>query len=220
MYVLTKLEDVVRIPPNRFGEERKKVIEELVHTSIEGTMKKDTGLTILAANVEPYGEGIIIHGDGAIYQKVKFEALVYHPDLQEVVDGDVVDVVEFGAFVRIGPLDALCHTSQVTDDFVKVNIGAKQIEGTATRRKLIIGDSVKARIVAISLNELNPRESKIGLTMRQPGMGKEEWAHEKEKAEHKGKEPKHQKAEGGTRKPEVGEAKPEKEKKRKKEESK
>jgi DNA-directed RNA polymerase subunit E' len=192
MYVLTKLEDVVRIPPHRFGEDRKKVIEELVHTSIEGTMKKDTGLTILAASVESYGEGIIIHGDGAIYQKVKFDALVYRPELQEVVDGDVVDVVEFGAFIRMGPLDALCHTSQITDDFVKVNIGAKQIEGTTSKRRLSVGDSVKARIVSISLNELNPRESKIGLTMRQPGMGRAEWFSAKE-AKPEPKEGKHKK---------------------------
>ena len=34
---------------------------------------------------------------------------------------------------------------------------------------------MRARIVALSLNERNPRESKIGLTMRQPGLGKIEW---------------------------------------------
>ena len=42
-----------------------------------------------------------------------------------------------------------------------------------------MGDKVRARIVTISLNEMNPRESKIGLTMRQPGMGKEEWKEKK-----------------------------------------
>ena len=34
---------------------------------------------------------------------------------------------------------------------------------------------VRARIVTISINEISPRESKIGLTMRQPGLGKHEW---------------------------------------------
>ena len=33
----------------------------------------------------------------------------------------------------------------------------------------------RARIVTISINEISPRESKIGLTMRQPGLGKHEW---------------------------------------------
>ena len=37
---------------------------------------------------------------------------------------------------------------------------------------------MRARIVALSINERNPRESKIGLTMRQPGLGKIEWLEE------------------------------------------
>ena len=38
-----------------------------------------------------------------------------------------------------------------------------------------VGDKVRARIVTISINEISPREAKIGLTMRQPGLGKHEW---------------------------------------------
>ena len=37
------------------------------------------------------------------------------------------------------------------------------------------GDRVRARVIAVSLNEKEPRESKIGLTMRQTGLGKLEW---------------------------------------------
>jgi DNA-directed RNA polymerase subunit E' len=37
---------------------------------------------------------------------------------------------------------------------------------------------VRARIVAISLNELSARESKIGLTMRQPALGAHDWLKE------------------------------------------
>ena len=33
-------------------------------------------------------------------------------------------------------------------------------------------------VVAVSLNERAPRESKIGLTMRQPGLGKLDWLEE------------------------------------------
>jgi DNA-directed RNA polymerase subunit E' len=37
---------------------------------------------------------------------------------------------------------------------------------------------------------MNPRESKIGLTMRQPGMGKEEWKEKKKKKKQQKKEKK------------------------------
>ncbi|MEM2715664.1 MAG: DNA-directed RNA polymerase, partial [Candidatus Thermoplasmatota archaeon] len=35
--------------------------------------------------------------------------------------------------------------------------------------------------------EMNPRESKIGLTARQPGLGKEEWQKQKKEKEEKEK---------------------------------
>jgi DNA-directed RNA polymerase subunit E' len=37
--------------------------------------------------------------------------------------------------------------------------------------------------VAISLNERDPSDSKIGLTMRQPGLGKLEWLEDERKKE-------------------------------------
>lgn len=45
---------------------------------------------------------------------------------------------------------------------------------------------MRARVVALSLNEREPRESKIGLTMRQPGLGTLAWIEDernREKAE-------------------------------------
>lgn len=45
------------------------------------------------------------------------------------------------------------------------------------------GDKVRARVIAVSLNEKEPRESKIGLTMRQTGLGKQEWLEADTKAE-------------------------------------
>jgi DNA-directed RNA polymerase subunit E' len=36
--------------------------------------------------------------------------------MQEIVEGEVVERVEFGAFVEIGPLDGLLHISQITDE--------------------------------------------------------------------------------------------------------
>ena len=53
--------------------------------------------------------------------------------------------------------------------------------GKESGRYLAVGDVVKARIVSVDLNEKNPQDSKIGLTMRQPGLGKLEWLEEDRK---------------------------------------
>ena len=127
----------------------------------------------------------MIHGDGAMYQKVTFNALTFKPELQEVIDAVVCEIVEFGAFCHIGPLDALVHMSQIMNDYVEVDSESEVITGKEKKQVLQTGDPVRARIVAVSLNELSSRESKIGLTMRQPSLGAHSWIYEDEQEEKK-----------------------------------
>ena len=181
MYMRVEREDVVRIPPNRLGEDLDALARELTRTTLEGRIGADKTLTLIASNIQRLGEGRIVHGDGAVYQKVKYDAVVFAPQLQEVVDGTVVEVLKFGAFIRFGPLDGLLHISQVMDDRVDVDEEGQRLVGKDSKRDLRIGDRVRARIVAVSLNERSPRESKIGLTMRQPALGKHDWIEEDRK---------------------------------------
>ena len=175
MYRLVELNDTIRIPPERFGDDLEIVIQSIVQETFEGTLRKDHGLIVVAENIRPIGDGIVIHGDGGMYQKVDFDALVYRPQLQELVNAIICEIVEFGAFCHIGPLDALIHMSQIMNDYVDVDAENERISGKENKRVLKVGDPVRARIVAISLNELSARESKIGLTMRQPALGAHEW---------------------------------------------
>ena len=183
MYSIVRLEDTIRILPERFGEDLDQVVQEIVQKTFEGVMRKDHGIIVATSSIGTVGEGIIIHGDGAMYQKVAFDALVFKPVLQEVVDGVVCEIVEFGAFCHIGPIDALIHMSQIMNDYVEVDSENEIITGKEKKKMLRVGDPVRARIVAVSLNELSARESKIGLTMRQPGLGSHEWLREPEDQE-------------------------------------
>ncbi|MCJ2554582.1 MAG: DNA-directed RNA polymerase [Thermoplasmata archaeon] len=178
MYVKVTREDVVRIPPDRLGENLDEVAKELTRTTLEGNVSGEDGLTLLASNIKRVGDGRIVHGDGAVYQKVRFDALMFQPTMQEMVEGSVVEVLKFGAFVRFGPLDGLLHISQIMDDRVDVDEDNQRLIGKDTKRDLRLGDKTRSRIVAVSLNERNPRESKIGLTMRQAALGKLDWFEE------------------------------------------
>jgi len=184
MYSLTKIHDTVRVPPERFGENLDEAIQDIVQKTFEGTIRRNYGLIVVVDNITPLGDGIVIHGDGGMYQKVEFEALTFNPILQELIDGLVCEIVEFGAFCHIGPLDALLHMSQIMNDYVDVDAESGRIQGKETKRILKVGDAVRARIVAVSLNELSARESKIGLTMRQPALGTHEWLLEPKDEKH------------------------------------
>ncbi len=94
--------------------------------------------------------------------------------------------MEFGAFIGLGPLDGLLHVSQIADDYISYDEKNSRLVGKETNKAIAEGDKVRARVVAVSLNEREPRESKIGLTMRQAALGKIEWlieAREEQKKE-------------------------------------
>lgn len=198
MYYRIRVKDTIRIPPNKFSEDLDEVVTNIVQKTFEGTMRKEHGIIVVVDNIEPVGSGIVIHGDGAMYQKVAFDALTFKPELQEVLDAVVCEIVEFGAFCHIGPLDALIHMSQIMNDYVEVDAENEIITGKEKKFTLKTGDPVRARVVAVSLNELSSRESKIGLTMRQPALGSHDWIYapseeEKKKEEKEKKEKKKEK---------------------------
>ncbi len=192
MYKLIKIVDTIRIPPKDFDKPLKESATKALGEGYVGQVDKDLGLVLLITKINKIGEGKIIPGDGATYHDVEFEALVYKPKLHEVVTGKVSEVTHFGAFVKMGPIDGLVHVSQVTDDYVSFNQKTGVLAAKETKRTLKEGDVVRARVVSVSLKPVIT-ESKIGLTMRQPGLGKLEWIEEDKKKKKK-------KSQGGKKK--------------------
>jgi len=127
---------------------------------------------VIEVKVSPIGK--IIPGDGAAYHKVNFSLLTFYPKIQEIVEGEVVEIADFGAFVRIGPIDALLHVSQLLDDFISYDEKQGVLLGKESKRKLASGDQVRVRITAVSLGRAGS-SGKIGVTARQPFLGKLEW---------------------------------------------
>ena len=181
MYYLDHRRDVVRIPPERLGPQLETVLTELAQQQFEGKLVEGQNLTVTIRAVQPLGEGHIIHGDGGVYQEVEYEALMFRPEIQEIVEGAVVEIRKFGAFVRFGPLDGLLHVSQIMDDRVNIDEHNQRLVGVESKRDLKVGYKVRARVVSLSLSEISPRDSRIGLTMRQPGLGRFEWIQESHK---------------------------------------
>ncbi len=183
MYVKIRAIDVVRVPPERLGGDQRLVVKEMLQDKLEGRMDKMVGMFLAILDVVKTEEGRIMIGDGGVYYETTFDVLVFRPQMQEIVEGEVAEIVEFGAFVEIGPLDGLLHISQITDEYISYDEKGVKLITKETNRTLGEGDKVRARIVAISLNEKDPGDSKIGLTMRQPGLGKIEWIEEEREKE-------------------------------------
>ncbi len=177
MYKLMVVRDTVRIPPRRFNDPIDEVALEILREEHEGMMNPELGFIIAVIEVKNADIGKLVPGDGGAYHDVEFSVLVFKPDLHEVIEGEVVEVVDFGAFVRLGPIDGLCHVSQITDDYINYDSKRSALLGKETGRVLTIGDRVRARIIAMSIRG-GSRSGKLGLTMRQPFLGKLEWIEE------------------------------------------
>lgn len=174
MFKLITMQDTIRIPPETFGSSLEKVGQDQVKRKYEGIVDDELGYVVAATNVEVSPTGKIIPGDGATYHKVMFSLLTFYPVIQEIVEGDVVEIADFGAFVRIGPVDALLHVSQLIDDYMSYDEKQGVLLGKETKRKLSSGDKVRVRITAVSLGRAGS-SGKIGVTARQPALGKLEW---------------------------------------------
>ena len=187
MYYKLKLNDKVRVPPERMGEELNTVILDELQEQFEGSVDKEMGIFIAVTGVDRVGEGEIVYSDGGVYYDVDFDAVVLRLGLQEIVEGTVVETTSFGAFVSLGPIDAMLHMSQISDEYIDYDEKNSRLVCKDSGRHIGVGDTVRARVVALSLNERDPRESKIGLTMRQPGLGTLEWIEEDCNKEEKAK---------------------------------
>jgi DNA-directed RNA polymerase subunit E' len=177
MFKLITLKDTIRIPPDTFGNPLEAVGKEQVKAKYEGVVDEELGYVIAVSKVEVSPIGKIIPGDGATYHKVNFSLLTFYPVIQEIVEGDIVEIADFGAFVRIGPVDALLHVSQLMDDFISYDEKQGVLLGKESKRKLATGDQVRVRITAVSLGRAGS-SGKIGVTARQPFLGKLEWLKE------------------------------------------
>jgi DNA-directed RNA polymerase subunit E' len=178
MFYKSEIKDHIRVPPVLFNLTREQAVLKQLKSEYEGYISKDIGIVIDVPNIKEIKEGIVIPGDGASYYETVFELLTFKPELQEVVMGRIKDIADFGAFISLGPLEGMIHISQTMDDFVSF-AKDKVLTGKETKRTLKVGDLCKARIIAVSFKDVTA--PKLGLTMRQPSLGKIDWIEEEEK---------------------------------------
>jgi DNA-directed RNA polymerase subunit E' len=181
MYFVLKCKDKVRLPAQYFSMKLEDSLTQILREKYERRIDKDAGVVLALWNVAPAGDGIVIAGDNAAYYEVAFDVLAYHPLVNEVIETEVSEIVEFGAFLSLGPMEGLVHLSQIANDFLTYNKKTASFTGRESKKSLKKADHVFAKISTVSMKGSIP-ETKIGLTMRPDGLGKDEWISAKKPA--------------------------------------
>lgn len=174
MYRIYSVIDVFKMSPGAFGEDLEKVAFEELSKRYESTVDKDLGIIITVFNIRNVGEGLIYPNDPNTHHDVEFDVLAYMPQVEEIVAGEVSELAEFGAFIKIGPIDGLVHVSQITNEFLSFDRKIPAFTSRKSNISLKKGDFVYAKISTVSLKG-TVKDSKIALTMRPEGLGKLEW---------------------------------------------
>jgi len=177
MFYEVEVQDYVRVEPKLFGLRTSDAVAKQLQDTYSDYHDKEIGEVIGIIEVLEVGDGVIIPGDGAAYYNSKFKLLVWKPELQELVYLIVDEVTDFGAFMNLGVMKGMIHISQTMDDYVSFS-SSNALLGKDSKKILKKKDACLARIVAISYKADQP---KIGLTMRQPGLGKLDWIKEEKK---------------------------------------
>lgn len=172
MFYKIRAKDHIRIPPDKFKLDLDLALIQEIKKKYEGHISKDLGTVIDVIKINNINDGVIIPGDGATFYEAEFTLISFLPEVKEVILGSIRDIADFGAFMTMGPSEGMIHISQTMNDFVSFS-KEKTLLGKDSGKGLKVGDACRARVVSVSYKDLtNP---KIGLTMRQDGLGKLEW---------------------------------------------
>jgi DNA-directed RNA polymerase subunit E' len=173
MYKIIEIQHVVQIPPNKFGTDLKKAAFEILSKE-QNNQYDEIGFVIAVVNILEVMPGKIITGSPSAHHPVRYEVLVFEPQPNEIVEGTVVELVDYGAFIRLGPIDALVHVSQIANDYFKYEGNNSLLTGRETQLKLALQDEVRGRILAVNM----AAGGKLGLTLRHHFLGKFDWIKE------------------------------------------
>jgi DNA-directed RNA polymerase subunit E' len=172
----------------------KENIQESIEESIDAKhTREENGVFLGVTEIKKVGEsGDILPERPEIYFDVEYMGLFFQPQPNEIIQGMVVDVAEFGPFVRIGPVDALAHISQITTEKMTYNPQQDVIANKDNKLVIQTGDQL---IAAVANSTIAPDRMRVNLTMRQDGLGLLKWlVKEKVKKKTEAKEEKEPKA--------------------------
>jgi DNA-directed RNA polymerase subunit E' len=190
MFYLVDVRERVGVGAQRIKENIQESIEESIdakHT------REENGVFLGVTEIKKVGEsGDILPERPEIYFDVEYMGLFFQPQPNEIIQGMVVDVAEFGPFVRIGPVDALAHISQITTEKMTYNPQQDVIANKDNKLVIQTGDQL---IAAVANSTIAPDRMRVNLTMRQDGLGLLKWlVKEKVKKKTEAKEEKEPKA--------------------------
>ncbi|RCH87315.1 DNA-directed RNA polymerase III subunit RPC8 [Rhizopus azygosporus] len=105
MFILSELEDTVKIVPNDFKKDDINAVTDVLNEKYANKVVQEVGLCICVHDILHMSEGFILYGDGCSYIKVTFRLVVFRPFIGEVMVGKIKSSSPAGVVVTLGFFD-------------------------------------------------------------------------------------------------------------------
>ncbi|KAI8633469.1 RNA polymerase III subunit Rpc25 [Xylariaceae sp. FL1651] len=101
MFILTKIADLVQIPPSQFEQHSRVAIENNINAKYSNRVIQKIGLCICMYDLLWASEGLIGHGDGLVNVNVEFRMIVFRPFKGEILFGKISSATPDGLHSKI-----------------------------------------------------------------------------------------------------------------------
>lgn len=112
MFFKAQLVKSLNLQPRFMGRKIAEMIHESLRKDVEGKLIKDVGFVVLVVSISDdwMGKGVVENTTGGAIFNVTYEAIVFRPFLNEVLDAIVTSVNNFGFSCSVGGmLDIFVH---------------------------------------------------------------------------------------------------------------
>ncbi|CDO56427.1 similar to Saccharomyces cerevisiae YKL144C RPC25 RNA polymerase III subunit C25 [Geotrichum candidum] len=101
MFNLTKISDLIRLPPDEFSLPLSEALEDLINAKYSNKVIHNVGLCITLYDILEFEDGLTRNGDGSVYIKTTFRLVVFRPFVGEILIGWVSSCTEEGLNVKM-----------------------------------------------------------------------------------------------------------------------
>ncbi|CDR95811.1 DNA-directed RNA polymerase II, putative [Babesia bigemina] len=124
MYFVVEQWKIINVKPSQLGPSYQQNIEEMLRNQVEGHCSSKYGYVVCVIRIIKNEIGRVQDGTGMIVVNVKYQAIVFKPFNDEVLDAVVTDVNKLGFFAQAGPLKAFVSRTAIQPSFVYDNDAA------------------------------------------------------------------------------------------------